>query len=109
MQVTESKSITPLWLRITIGVILFIVFGALYGFYYIFWNGMSYWDGMKEDMSKPDQFYLRYVWGAELIILLVVPLIVTIKDTRIIWKVLSWIFSIILSLLGWMVWMILVQ
>lgn len=109
MEVTVSKSLTPLWLRISLGIVIFLVFGALYGFYYVFWNGMSYWDGMKEDMSKPDQFYLRYVWGAELIILLVVPLIITIKDTRIIWKVSGWIFSIVLSIAGWMVWMILVQ
>ncbi len=109
MEAVESKVISPLWLRITVGILLFVIFGSLYGFYYIFWNGMSYWDGMKEDMSKPDQFYLRYIYGFELIVLLIVPVIVTIKDTRIIWKISFWIFSIILALLGWMVWMILIS
>lgn len=109
MEVTAKNEILPLWIRITTGVLLLAFFGAIYGFYYVFWNGMSYWDGMKEDMSKPDQFYLRYIWGAELIIFLIVPAIVHFKDTRIIWKLSFWLFSVILSVLGWMVWMILVQ
>jgi len=106
----SEKPVQPLWLRITAGIVLFIIFGAVYFVVYVFWAGMSHWaDTYPNQGDTPDQFYLTYIWGPILFILLIIPTILTFLNIRWLWKGIYWLLSFVLSLLTWFVWFIIIE
>ena len=95
----------PLWQRISAAAVMFIILGVIYTIVYGFWVGMSAWaDTKPSDADTPERFYLTNIWPVILIISLIFPAVITLLNTRWIWKWLCWIFGIFLAFLGWVVW-----
>ncbi len=104
-----AASAQPLWLRIVIAVLMFIAVGSFYAVFYGFWVGMSAWADMKpSDADTAERFYLIYVWGSILVVLLIVPFILTLTKARWLWKWSVWLISIALSVVTWSVWFLII-
>ncbi len=104
-----AASAQPLWLRIVIAVLMFIAVGSFYAVFYGFWVGMSAWADMKpSDADTAERFYLIYVWGSILVVLLIVPFILTLTKARWLWKWSVWLISIVLSVVTWSVWFLII-
>lgn len=100
----------PLWIRIVTAIVMFIVVGSFYTVFYGFWVGMSAWADMKpSDADTAERFYLTYVWGSILVVLLIVPFIVTLTRARWIWKWSAWLISIVLSVVTWSIWFLVIE
>lgn len=110
---TSNQPVTktqPLWIRVTTAVLMFIVVGGFYTVFYGFWVGMSAWaDTKPSDANTAERFYLIYVWGSLLVILLIVPFIVTLTKARWLWKWSVWLISIVLSVVTWSVWFLVIE
>ncbi len=105
----ETKT-QPLWIRIVTAIVMFIVVGSFYTVFYGFWVGMSAWADMKpSDADTAERFYLTYVWGSLLVVLLIVPFIVTLTRARWIWKWSAWLISIVLSVVTWSIWFLVIE
>src|SRR5690349_24854977 len=103
-------AVQPLWLRITAGISLLIIFGVIYFVVYVFWAGMSHWaDTYPNQGDTPDQFYLTYIWGPILFILLIIPTILTFMNIRWLWKGVYWLLSFVLLLVTWFIWFIIIE
>ena len=100
----------PLWIRIVTAIVMFIVVGSFYTVFYGFWVGMSAWADMKpSDADTAERFYLTYVWGSILVVLLIVPFIVTLTRARWLWKWSAWLISIVLSVVTWSIWFLVIE
>jgi hypothetical protein len=89
---------------------MFIVVGSFYTVFYGFWVGMSAWADMKpSDADTAERFYLTYVWGSILVVLLIVPFIVTLTRARWLWKWSAWLISIVLSVVTWSIWFLVIE
>jgi len=104
-ETTNPKIIQPLWLKITVASVMFLVVGAVYTIVYGFWVGMSAWADMKpSDADTAERFYLTYIWPVFLLIALIVPTITTMLNIRWLWKWVYWFFGFLLTFLGWVSW-----
>ncbi|MBL8016675.1 MAG: hypothetical protein JNK43_05340 [Ignavibacteria bacterium] len=100
----------PLWIRIVTAVLMFLVVGSFYAVFYGFWVGMSAWaDTKPSDADTAERFYLTYVWGSLLIVLLIVPFVITLTKARWLWKWSAWIISLVLSVVTWSVWFLVIE
>ena len=100
----------PLWIRIVTAIAMFIVVGSFYTVFYGFWVGMSAWaDTKPSDADTAERFYLIYVWGSLLVVLLVVPFIITLTQVRWLWKWIAWVISVILSFVTWTGWFFVIE
>ncbi|MBE2218614.1 MAG: hypothetical protein IAE90_10440 [Ignavibacteria bacterium] len=100
----------PLWIRIVTAVLMFIIVGSFYAVFYGFWVGMSAWADMKpSDADTAERFYLTYVWGSILVVLLIVPFILTLTKARWLWKWSVWLISLALSVATWSVWFLIIE
>lgn len=106
----KPRNEQPIWLRITTAIILFIIFGVMYGISYVFWGGMSQWGGeYNPNVTPPDVFYLIYIWGPILLVLLITPTILTLTRIRWLWKIIFWVLSLILAVATWMIWFVIIE
>jgi hypothetical protein len=103
------KAEQPLWLRVTLGIVLFVVVGAVYFIAWGFWVGMSHWADTIPNTMTTDQFYLQYIWGPLLVIFLIIPTILTFLKIRWRLKIVYWFTSFVLALLSWFVWFIVIE
>ncbi len=102
---TVNNNTQALWLRILSAAALFLFVGALYFISWAFWSGMSHWADKYPNMGyTADQFYLTYIWGPILLVLLIVPTILTLTHIRWFLKIFYWILSFILAFITWIVW-----
>ncbi len=100
----------PLWLRIVTAILMLIIVGSFYTVFYGFWVGMSAWaDTKPSDADTAERFYLTYVWGSLLVILLILPFIVTLSKARWLWKWSAWLISLVLSVVTWSVWFLIIE
>lgn len=100
----------PVWLKLIVGILLFIIFGVMYGISYIFWGGMSQWGGeYNPGVTAPDVYYLLYIWGPILLVLLIAPTVLTFTNIRWLWKIIFWGLSLVLALASWMVWFVIIE
>jgi len=58
---------------------------------------MSYWTGQKQDLGKPDQFYLVVLWPIVMGIAVLIPPIMIIRGKRAAWVILSILFGAVAS------------
>ncbi|MCC7158204.1 MAG: hypothetical protein IT281_01555 [Ignavibacteria bacterium] len=106
----KTERYQPLWIRITVSIVMFLLVGTVYTISYGFWVGMSAWaDTKPSDANTAERFYLTYVWGGLLVIFLVVPVITTLMNIRWLWKWFYWLLSVILSALTWMLWFAIIE
>ncbi|GEM_PF-1459122 len=95
----------PLWQRLTAAAVMFLVVGTVYTVAYGFWVGISGWaDTKPSDADTAERFYLINIWAVILVISLVTPTIITLLNTRWLWKWVAWILGILLAFLGWVAW-----
>ena len=108
-KINQAKIIQPLWARITVSLLLFLIFGAGYFISWAFWTGMSHWADTAPNQNTTDQFYLAYIWGPMLAFFLIVPTILTLTNIRWIWKGFYWFLSLILAFITWVIWFIIID
>lgn len=96
--------------KILVGILMFLVTAVIFGISYAFWGGMSQWGGpYNPNVTPPDVFYLLYIWGPILLVLLLVPTVLTFTNIRWLWKWIFWFFSYLLAFLTWMVWFVIIE
>src|ERR1700682_6440337 len=87
--VTNTDTKSPLWKRLLIAISLLLLFLVIYFFIYGFTVAMSYWAGQKEDLGKPDQFYLVVLWPIVMGIAVLIPPIMVFMDKKAIWVIVA--------------------
>ncbi len=106
MNEQSINNLQPLWLRFISAAALFLFVGVIYFISWKFWAGRSgFWADKYPDMGYPhDNFYLTYIWGPVLLILLIVPATITLTNIRWFWKISYWILSFVLAFITWIIW-----